>query len=50
MMAVTGAFMVLSTLPSLRVGLSRALDSADFTNSTRMEQQLELVGPIFVTS
>src|SRR6266852_3138459 len=50
MMAVTGAFMVLSTLPSLRAGLSRALPSADVTNSTRMGLQLALVGPIFARS
>ena len=49
-MAVAGAFIVFSTLPSLRQGLSRSLASADVTKTTRMGQQLALVGPIFATS
>ena len=34
-MAVTGAAMVLSTLPALRCGLRRALAACDFTNTIR---------------
>ena len=49
-MAVAGAFIVFSTFPSLRHGLSRSLAAGDFTKTTRMGQQLALVGPIFATS
>jgi hypothetical protein len=46
MMAVTGAFMVLSTLPASRQGRSRSLPSGDFTKTTRMGHMLAEVGPI----
>src|SRR5690349_18175689 len=45
MIAVTGACMVLSTLPGLSAGRSRSLASGDFTKSTRIGLQLALVGP-----
>ena len=48
MMAQTGAFMVLSRLPSDRCGLSRSLASRDFTNTKRAGLQLARVGPIFI--
>ena len=47
MMAQTGAFMVLSRLPSDRCGLSRSLASRDLTNRKRAGLQLARVGPIF---
>ena len=40
MMAQTGAFMVLSRLPSERCGLSRSLASRDFTKTKRAGLQL----------
>ena len=44
MMAQTGAFMVLSRLPSERCGLSRCLASGDFTNTKRAGLQLARSG------
>src|SRR5262249_17630904 len=46
MMAVAGAFMVLSRLPSLRWGNSRSLPAFDFTNTKRAGKPLLAVGPI----
>ena len=45
MMAQTGAFIVLSRLPSERCGLSRSFAARDFTNRKRAGLQLALVGP-----
>ena len=50
MIAVTGACMVLSTLPGVRAGRSRSLASRDFTKSTRIGLQLALVGPSAASS
>src|SRR6476469_7803956 len=50
MMAVTGAVMVLSTLPAARQGLSLALAAGDTTKRTRIGQVLLLVGPHFAKS
>jgi len=50
MMAVAGAAMVWRRLPSSRQALSLSFASRDFTNTTRIGQQLELVGPIFASS
>ena len=48
MMAVTGAAFVLSTLPGLRAGISRALASGVRRKVIRAGQQLALVGPTFM--
>ena len=45
-MAVTGAAMVLSTLPGASAGLSSALASAPLTNTTRAGCELAAVGPM----
>ena len=45
-----GAFIVFSTFPSLRDGLSRALASTDFTKTTLIGQLLAQVGPNFARS
>ena len=50
MMAVTGAAFVLSTLPGLRAGMSRAFASGVRTNTMRAGQELALVGPNFMMS
>jgi len=50
MIAVTGAWMVLSTLPGVRAGRSRSLASRDFTKSTRIGLQFALVGPSIARS
>ena len=50
MMAQTGAFMVLSRLPSESSGFSRSFASRDFTNTKRAGLQLALVGPSFTRS
>ena len=47
MMAQTGAFIVLSRLPSDRCGLSRSLASRDLTKRKRAGLQLAEVGPSF---
>ena len=47
MMVQTGAFIVLSRLPSERCGLSRSFASGDFTNTKRAGLQLAEVGPSF---
>ncbi len=49
-MAVTGAAMVLSTLPAISAGLSLALASGDLTNTIRIGQVLAEVGPSFARS
>jgi hypothetical protein len=50
MMAVTGAALVLSTLPGERAGMRRALASGVRTKTMRAGQELALVGPIFMIS
>ena len=50
MMAQTGAFMVLSRLPSDRCGSSRSLAARDFTKMKRAGLQLAEVGPSFMRS
>ena len=50
MMAVTGAAIVLSTLPSWRQGLSFSLAAFDFTNTTRIGHMLAEVGPNLASS
>src|SRR6185295_10281649 len=50
MMAVTGACLVLSTLPGVSAGSRRALASGVRTNTRRAGQVLALVGPIFTMS
>src|SRR5438270_401082 len=44
--AVTGALMVLATLPASRAGFSLSFPSADLTNTTRIGHMLAEVGPI----
>ena len=50
MMAVTGAAMVFSTLPSLRQGRSFSLASLLRRKATRIGQPFEAVGPILARS
>lgn len=50
MMAVTGAFIVLSTLPGDRVGLSRSFASRLFTKTMRTGCELAAVGAIRVSA
>ena len=50
MIAVTGAALVLSTLPGLSAGISRALASGVRTKRMRAGEELALVGPIFMMS
>ena len=50
MMAVTGAFIVLSTLPASSAGFSLSFASRDFTRMMRMGHMLAEVGPIFARS
>ena len=50
MMAVTGAFMVLSTLPGSRAGLSFSFAAFDFTKTMRIGHMLADVGPILARS
>ena len=45
MMAVTGACLVLSTLPGVSAGSSRALASGVRRKTKRAGQELALVGP-----
>ena len=50
MMAVTGALIVLSTLPGASAGRSRSLACWLRTNTMRAGEQLALVGAIFMRS
>ncbi len=50
MIAVTGAALVLSTLPGLSASSSRAFASGVRTNRIRAGQELALVGPDFMMS
>jgi hypothetical protein len=50
MIAVTGACFVLSRLPGLSAGSSRAFASAVLKKRNRAGQEFALVGPIFMTS
>ena len=49
-MAVTGAVMILSTLPASSAGFSRSFASRDFTKMIRSGHMLAEVGPIFARS
>ena len=49
-MAVTGAAMVLSTLPGASAGRSRSFASAERMNTIRIGETLALVGPILARS
>src|SRR5689334_13373671 len=48
--AVAGAFMVLSTFPASRAGLSFSFASLDFTNTIRSGHMFADVGPSFARS
>ena len=50
MIAVTGAALVLSTLPGVSAGSSRAFASGVRRNTKRAGQELALVGPTLMMS
>ncbi len=50
MITVTGAAMVLATLPSIKQGLSFSLAASEVTKTSRAGEQLALVGAILTRS